>query len=391
MSKRVAHNRLTEEQAIEDFIKKHGEGTYGYDNLGYVDNLTPVNIYCNVHQEYFKQLPKSHKKGSQCPLCTSERVSKIHSKGKDQFIKEAVELYGDLDDFSKVEYVNCKTEVTLICKIHNKEYKKTPDAYLNSCRCTDCSHKKTRSNDKELFIQSAIKKHGDEHDYTNTKVISSSDKVEIRCKKHNHKFQIDIYAYLGGQKCPKCSSENYSLLRMKSTDDYVEQAKEVYKNLNDYTDTEYKGGREEIEVRCVKHDYKYSVLPNNHLKGQSCPKCKAEKFKFVGGHHTKAEYIKLANGRITYLYLIKCSDKYEEFYKIGKTFRGLKKRFTNSNMPYDYEELFLLDGDPETIWDLEEELHAKYYNYRYRVNRLFDGYSECYNNKLPIQEIINLE
>ena len=34
----------------------------------------------------------------------------------EDFIKKAKEIYGDEYDYSKVNYVNCDTKVTIICK-----------------------------------------------------------------------------------------------------------------------------------------------------------------------------------------------------------------------------------------------------------------------------------
>jgi hypothetical protein len=388
---RTAHNKLTQERVIEQFKEVHGDA-FDYSKVEYVDTNTKVKIRCKKHDYTFQQIPKNHKKGTTCPLCEREKMSKLNSKGKEKFVEEALEKYGDLDDYSKVEYKNTKTEVTFTCKKHNLEYEKQPDHYLRGYRCPECSRESRRSrlNDKELFIQSAINKHGDEHDYTNTDIYPSVKDVEIRCKKHDHTFKINISSYLSGQKCPKCSRENYTALRMKTTEEFIKEAVQVWGDNNDYTVTDYKGALNYINVRCKKHDYIYPVLPKNHTNGKGCPKCK-NGYNGKGHHHTKKEYVELANGRITSLYLIKCFDEYEEFYKIGKTFRGLKKRYTSVNMPYDYEEIFLYDSDAETIWDLEEELHKKYVRYNYRVNKIFDGYSECYTLKLPIQEIIDLQ
>jgi hypothetical protein len=60
-------------------------------------------------------------------------------------------------------------------------------------------------------------------------------------------------------------------------------------------------------------------------------------------------------------------------------------------MPYNYEVLSTYSGSADKIWDLEEEMHKKYKKYKHKVKILFDGYSECYNVTLPINDIINYE
>lgn len=389
MGKRTAHNKLTQEQAINNLKLIHGD-TYGYDRAIYVDSLTPMDIYCFKHREYFLQSYKSHKKCG-CPKCGRERQIKSAKKSKEQFIEDAIKKYGDRDDYSRVEYINNKIEVILICKVHG-EYKIRPDLYLKGGFCNKCNRRKTKSNDKELFIKEAIKVYGDKDDYKNTEIISSKDRISITCTKHNFIFEKDIQTYLGGWGCPKCSMENYSKLRMKTLEQFVEEAMEVYGHDHDYTSTMYKGSKVELEIKCKKHDHIFKTLPNNYLNGYGCNKCRYENTRYRGAHHnTKSEYIRLADGRITYLYLIKCTSENESFYKIGKTFRGIEKRFTKTNMPYNYEEVHTYSGDAEIIWDLEEDLHKKYKKYKHKVEKLFDGYSECYNMSLPIEEIINLK
>lgn len=388
-------NKLTWEQTLVDFEKRHGD-TYGYEDSVYISNTTPIQIFCKKCQIHFSQIPKNHKKGGQCPDCIKKRYSKLHSKGKDKFIEDAINTYGDLDNYSKVEYVNNKTEITLICKEHG-EYQARPDLYLNGSRCKSCRRKiskrgNSKYSNKELFKEAGIDIFGDVTDYSKVGEINKNSKVELRCKKHDHTYTISVTCHLGGQKCPKCAMENYAILRRKTKEQFVKEATEVYNDLHDYTNTVYEGCNKELEIRCKKHNHVFKTLPGNYINGFGCNKCRYEETRYNGKHHhTKEGYIRLAKGKPTYLYLIKCKDEYEDFYKIGKTFRSLKERFTNSNMPYDYKKIFLYEGTPEYIWDLEEKLHIKYKPYTYKANKMFAGYSECYNLNLPIEEIIKLK
>lgn len=388
-------NKLTEAQAIQDFIKTHGEGTYGYDDLGYVNNTTPVNIFCNIHQKHFTQIPKNHKKGGECPDCIKERVSKLHSKGKDKFIEEAIEMYGDIDIYDEVNYINNKTKVTITCSIHGK-YTRLPETYLQGFRCSGCRERTTTSgyskySNKEMFKEAGISIYGDVTDYSKVGDINKNTKVELRCKKHDHEYTISVTGHLGGQKCPKCAMENYSLIRTKTTERFIEESIEVYNDLHDYSDTVYEGCRKQVEIRCKKHDHVFKTLPNNYLKGFDCPICRAESSRYSGKHHhTREGYVYLAKGRTTYLYLIKCSNNKETFYKIGKTFRSMDKRYTKTNMPYDYEVITIHEGEAGFIFDLEESMHKKYKKHKHTTDIVFPGYSECYKLSLPIEKIINL-
>ena len=55
-------------------------------------------------------------------------------KTKEQFIEEAYKVHGNKYDYSKVEYINSKTKVCIICPIHG-EFLKTPNKHLLGQGC----------------------------------------------------------------------------------------------------------------------------------------------------------------------------------------------------------------------------------------------------------------
>ena len=62
-------------------------------------------------------------------------------KTKEQFIKQCNEKHGDKYDYSKVEYINNKTKVKIICPIHG-EFEMTPNNHLNNNqKCNKCYKK----------------------------------------------------------------------------------------------------------------------------------------------------------------------------------------------------------------------------------------------------------
>ena len=50
------------------------------------------------------------------------------------FIEKASKIHNNFYDYSKVEYVNCRTEVTIICPIHG-EFKQMPYQHLGGRGC----------------------------------------------------------------------------------------------------------------------------------------------------------------------------------------------------------------------------------------------------------------
>lgn len=72
------------------------------------------------------------------------------------FIEKARKVHGDKYDYSKVEYINNKTKVCIICPIHG-EFWQTPSVHVNNkSNCPKCSYKngaKSRSTTLYDFIE----------------------------------------------------------------------------------------------------------------------------------------------------------------------------------------------------------------------------------------------
>ena len=69
----------------------------------------------------------------------------------EEFIKKAKEVHGDKYDYSKVEYINAKTKVCIICPIHG-EFLQIPKHHLKGCGCPSCNNSHLEKNIK-LFLE----------------------------------------------------------------------------------------------------------------------------------------------------------------------------------------------------------------------------------------------
>lgn len=59
----------------------------------------------------------------------SRRITKNVLKTTEQFVKEAKEKYGDRYNYSRVNYINCDSKITIICPRHG-EFFVTPKEHL---------------------------------------------------------------------------------------------------------------------------------------------------------------------------------------------------------------------------------------------------------------------
>lgn len=93
------------------------------------------------------------------------------------------------------------------------------------------------------------------------------------------------------------------------------------------------------------------------------------------------------------VYLLRCWNSKEEFYKIGKSYTGVYQYLTNLDIPYKWEIVdtitkYSKDGGYDII-NIEERLHTKNSINLYAPKILFKNNSGCYNMNFKIQ--LNLE
>lgn len=130
------------------FINKSNKihnNKYDYSKVQYVDDSTKVIIICMVHGE-FSQCPCAHVKGHGCSVCGNAIKS-----NKEDFIKKSNSVHNNIYDYSKVEYINNKTKVIIICKKHG-EFLQTPHDHLSGRSCIKCTGR--ISKESQLWLDS---------------------------------------------------------------------------------------------------------------------------------------------------------------------------------------------------------------------------------------------
>ena len=122
------------EEFIEESFKKFGY-KYDYSKVEYNGCDEKVCIICPEHGEFW-QTPRQHLKGQGCLSC-----SNIKCCNTEEFIAKAKRVHGDKYDYSKVNYINNKTPVCIICPEHG-EFWQRPDNHLQGQGCPVCNSSK---------------------------------------------------------------------------------------------------------------------------------------------------------------------------------------------------------------------------------------------------------
>ena len=254
---------------IQEFIEKakkiHGD-RYDYSKVEYVNAHTKVCIICPKHGEFW-QAPRHHLNGSGCPYCVGKKRLTT-----EEFIRRAKEVHGDRYDYSKVEYVNTRRKVCIICPKHG-EFWQIPLHHLKGSGCPNCVGKKRLTT--EEFIRRAKEVHGDRYDYSKVEYVNARTKVCVICPEHGE-FRQTSSEHLRGQGCPKCGQEKKVSSSTMTTEEFIRRAKEVHGDRYDYSKVEYVNTRTKVCIICPEHG-EFLQIPNNHLQGQGCPYCAQEK------------------------------------------------------------------------------------------------------------------
>jgi len=229
----------------------------------------------------------------------------------------------------------------------------------------------------EQFIEKAKKVHGDKYDYSNSIYIGSNKHIEIFCEIHKD-VKIIANAHLQGRGCPKCGNENSILKQRMSKEEFIKKANLVHKNKYDYSFIDYKGVKNKIEVICPEHG-RFYILPNQHLYANAgCQKCGITGWSLTTWKKRALESNYFDSFK---LYIIQVYNKDEKFIKIGRTYTSLEKRFSILKN-YNVKVIKVIKGDCDYIFNLEIEFKNKFKKYKYVPNIKFEGYTECYNEKV---------
>lgn len=188
---------------------------------------------------------------------------------KEDFIAKAIKKHNGKYDYSRVDYVNCKEKVEIICPVHGSFWQ-TPDAHLRQ-GCKQCGIEKraeARKSSTAEFIEKAKKIHSSNFDYSLADYKGCEKKVKIKCNKCGKIFEQRPQNHLLGYGCIYCGGKwKYS------AGDFVEKAKSTHGDKYDYSKVSYVNCHTKVCVICPTHGEFWQV-PDYHIQGLGCPGCR---------------------------------------------------------------------------------------------------------------------
>ena len=339
---------------INNAIDIHGN-KYDYSKVDYVGSNECVTIICHEHGE-FQQLPGGHLSGRGCAHCGNERSRKARLrftnmkefidelKIKNNWAYENLEFISEYTDiisklltvtkfgniwttprdlldgkiptievainktefwinemkferglqykYEKVNYINAKTDVVMICHEHG-DFNINPNNFKSGKGCNKCAMEITRkklAKTPENFEKEVYGKFKDEI-LIKGRYLNSSSKILVSDKYGD----LEVYAghLLRGVK-PTIQSA-------VDTKSYITNMfREVHGDMYGYDKVQYINSHVNVIITCEKHG-DFLQQPSNHLLGNRCPSCGSSK-----GEDAVAKFL-ISNG-ITFTSEYKMND-----------------------------------------------------------------------------------
>lgn len=213
----VGNYKLATDDFIERARKVHGD-KYDYSKTVYLNNRAHVIVICPKHGEFLIS-PRHHMKGSGCPKCHFEKLSKMYSMNREEFVERANKVHNS--KYSYGEFKGYDKKMEIFCPTHGK-FLQTPHAHLSGLGCRKCSNERLHNEKNKgfaKFVEEANEVHMGKYTYVEP-YINKDTPIEIICPIHG-KFLQTPKAHLHGHGCPKCNSSHLEreIIRMLEKED----------------------------------------------------------------------------------------------------------------------------------------------------------------------------
>ena len=136
---------------------------------------------------------------------TTTIYTSLHKRA-DNFLNKATKKHNGFYDLSKVDYINAKSKVEIICPKHGSFWQK-PDNHLSGNGCKQCANEESsilRIKYIDYFIDEITSIHSKKYSYDKSVYKGFHRKIEIECNNHGSFWQR-LSVHIKGHGCPKCA------------------------------------------------------------------------------------------------------------------------------------------------------------------------------------------
>lgn len=198
--------KLTTNEFIRRSKSIHGD-KYDYSKTVYINSRKKICLICHKrdnngieHGEFWQTSQVNINEKCGCPKCARQN----RRLTKEQFIEKANKRHNDKYDYTKLNFINVRNRVRIICPEHG-EFWQVAQQHLEGCGCPKCAINNRRNDINELIKKSVIL-HNSKYDYSLVNYNKTNEKVEIICPIHGI-FKQRMHDHLRGCGCPKCANK----------------------------------------------------------------------------------------------------------------------------------------------------------------------------------------
>ena len=194
-------------------------------------------------------------------------------KDTKSFIQKSKEVYGDLFEYDKTNYITWKTPLILKCKHCGQYFEMTPAKHLGVLKkrpkygiigCPECNMRHglniRRKNISDRWFSKAISKFGNCFDYSESKYIDNDIPIKILCKNCNNYFWQSPLEHLRKDRdcCPSCERSN----------NFIKKSIEIYGlERYDFTNVKYRNLETYVRIYNKLNNVDFLILPKDFLNG----------------------------------------------------------------------------------------------------------------------------
>jgi hypothetical protein len=190
---------------------------------------------------------------------------------KEEFVARAQAIHNFKYTYDNFIYSGSTIKGNITCPSHG-DFLQDPSAHIfgkNGCpQCGRNDQIKARAHTKEIFVEVAVKIHGDKFDYSLVEYVNSMTHVLIKCNTCGDILSQVPNSHLAGDGCVNCAG-----LKRRDNASFIVEARLIHGDLYDYSLVEYVNSNEKVIIICPKHG-NFLQTPLNHLNMEhGCPIC----------------------------------------------------------------------------------------------------------------------
>jgi hypothetical protein len=289
---------------------------------------------------------------------------KVVIKSTEEWLSLVPKDHQNKHGYERAVYTGSDNFLTITCRIHG-DFEQRAYSHQSGAGCLACARLKSgqsQKGSKESFVSKtdSVPAIAGLYDYVKVKYVNGTTPVEIICSKHGS-FMMSPGNHLSGKGCRKCYDERRYLNNSKDNEQYKSDVANKHGHTYDHSLVQYKGAKCKVQVICKLHG-PFWIAATNHLSGQGCPKCNTSGYN---------------NGKPGYLYILIADD----ITKVGITTRTPEHRIREVAKDGGpsftvISSYYFMDGTIPQI--LEHKIHRYLEQHYKRVDRTFDGSTECF-------------